>query len=239
MSRHPMNNRWARCLATAAAGMLAIAQGVTAAPALEEDLGGRVVSELPDRAALGEIREAVRLDVPQPRERDRINDQIELLDRFVSRRAVLELHIDPVAAQMIVGIDRNDPLVVFGDPRHFFRKLARQEVHAAGYLFVFVTSEREQIVEHGGHRSRKQAFQIFDQDDEVLRGPGHRGTVGAKVAVAHFFAQKLHKSKKTGTSNWASSHLTERQLLYAANDAHVALRLYRAWLATGGVSAAA
>jgi RNA polymerase sigma factor for flagellar operon FliA len=67
---------------------------------------------------------------------------------------------------------------------------------------------------------------------EVLRGPGHRGTVGAKVAVAHFFGQKLHKSKKTGTSNWASRQLSERQMLYAANDAHVALRLYRAWLAT-------
>ena len=52
----------------------------------------------------------------------------------------------------------------------------------------------------------------------------------AKVAVAHFFGQKLQKSKKTGTSNWASAHLSERQLIYAANDAHVALRLYRAWL---------
>ena len=66
---------------------------------------------------------------------------------------------------------------------------------------------------------------------EVLRGPGHRGTVGAKVAVAHFFSQKLHKSKKTGTSNWATPRLSERQMLYAANDAHVALRLYRAWQA--------
>ena len=65
---------------------------------------------------------------------------------------------------------------------------------------------------------------------ETLRGPGHRGTVGAKVAVAHFFGQKLKKSKKTGTSNWANARLTERQMLYAANDAHVALRLYRAWL---------
>ena len=65
---------------------------------------------------------------------------------------------------------------------------------------------------------------------ETLRGPGHKGTVGAKVAVAHFFGQKLQKSKKTGTSNWATSTLTERQLLYAANDAHVALQLYRAWL---------
>lgn len=67
---------------------------------------------------------------------------------------------------------------------------------------------------------------------EVLRGPGHRGTVGAKVAVAHFFGQKLQKSKKIGTSNWANPHLAERQLLYAANDAHVALKLYRAWLPT-------
>jgi RNA polymerase sigma factor for flagellar operon FliA len=64
---------------------------------------------------------------------------------------------------------------------------------------------------------------------EVLRGPGHRGTVGAKVAVAHFFGQKFQKSKRIGTSNWAAPRLTEAQLLYAANDAHVALRVYRAW----------
>jgi RNA polymerase sigma factor for flagellar operon FliA len=70
---------------------------------------------------------------------------------------------------------------------------------------------------------------------EVLRGPGHHGTVGAKVAVAHFFGHKLQKSKKTGTSNWANSHLTERQILYAANDAHVALRVYREWARTGSV----
>ena len=69
---------------------------------------------------------------------------------------------------------------------------------------------------------------------EVLRGPGHRGTVGARVAVAHFLGRKLQKSKRTGTSNWASPQLSERQLLYAANDAHVALRLYRAWRAGGG-----
>ena len=65
---------------------------------------------------------------------------------------------------------------------------------------------------------------------EVLRGPGHRGTVGTKAAVAHFFGQRLLKSKRTGTSNWANPNLTDRQLLYAANDAHVALQLYRAWL---------
>ncbi len=72
---------------------------------------------------------------------------------------------------------------------------------------------------------------------EVLRGPGHRGTVGAKVAVAHFFGQKLQKSKKIGTSNWSNARLNERQLLYAANDAHVALMLYRAWLRTQSLTA--
>jgi len=73
-----------------------------------------------------------------------------------------------------------------------------------------------------------EANNLFDLG-EALRGPGHRGTVGAKVAVAHFFGQKLQKSKKTTTSNWASARLSERQILYAANDAHVALVLYRAW----------
>lgn len=65
---------------------------------------------------------------------------------------------------------------------------------------------------------------------EALRGPGHRGTVGAKVAVAHYFGQKFQKSKKVGTSNWASPRLNERQILYAANDAHIALQIYKAWL---------
>jgi RNA polymerase sigma factor for flagellar operon FliA len=69
---------------------------------------------------------------------------------------------------------------------------------------------------------------------ELLRGPGHRGTVGAKVAVAHFFGQKLQKSKRIGTSNWANPRLTESQLLYAANDAHVALRIYRAFVEAKG-----
>jgi RNA polymerase sigma factor for flagellar operon FliA len=73
---------------------------------------------------------------------------------------------------------------------------------------------------------------------EVLRGPGHRGTVGAKVAVAHFFGQKLQKSKQTSTSNWAARPLSDRQLLYAANDARVALRIYGAWKAAGSVALA-
>jgi RNA polymerase sigma factor for flagellar operon FliA len=60
-----------------------------------------------------------------------------------------------------------------------------------------------------------------------------RADVGAKTAVARFFGQRMLKSKRTSTTNWSNPVLTERQLLYAANDAHVALRVYRAWCETG------
>ncbi len=56
-----------------------------------------------------------------------------------------------------------------------------------------------------------------------------RADVGAKTAVARFFGQRLVKSKKISTTNWASPRLSEAQLLYAANDAQAALRVYRAW----------
>jgi len=60
-----------------------------------------------------------------------------------------------------------------------------------------------------------------------------RAEVGAKTAVARFFGQRLQKSKRTSTTNWANPRLTERQMLYAANDAQVALRVYRAWRQDG------
>jgi RNA polymerase sigma factor for flagellar operon FliA len=61
---------------------------------------------------------------------------------------------------------------------------------------------------------------------------GERNTLGAKTAVARFFGQKLQKSKKITTTNWAMPRLSEKQILYAADDAHVALRIYRHWRAS-------
>jgi RNA polymerase sigma factor for flagellar operon FliA len=53
--------------------------------------------------------------------------------------------------------------------------------------------------------------------------------------VAKFFGQALQKSKKISTTNWAASRLSEKQILYAADDAQVALRVYRHWIAEGNV----
>jgi len=69
----------------------------------------------------------------------------------------------------------------------------------------------------------------------ALRVPGQKHDLGAKSAVAKFFGKKLHKSKKISTTNWAAPRLTDKQILYAADDAQVALRVYRHWLALGNV----
>lgn len=60
----------------------------------------------------------------------------------------------------------------------------------------------------------------------VLRCELRKHSLGAKTAVAKYFGRRLSKSKRTSTSNWANPRLTERQMLYAANDAQVALRVY-------------
>lgn len=78
-------------------------------------------------------------------------------------------------------------------------------------------------------RSRLQieAQNVLDLS-RALRGAKRNQTLGAKTAVAQYFGRRLQKSKRTTTSNWANSPLTERQMLYAADDAQVALRVYRA-----------
>lgn len=55
---------------------------------------------------------------------------------------------------------------------------------------------------------------------------GHKNTIGAKTAIALFFNQKLQKSKKVTTSDWSRPTLSEKQILYAANDAYAALLVY-------------
>jgi len=66
----------------------------------------------------------------------------------------------------------------------------------------------------------------------ALRRRGERNPLGAKTAVARFFGQEMQKSKRITTTNWALPRLSDKQILYAADDAHAALRIYRRWRAT-------
>lgn len=62
----------------------------------------------------------------------------------------------------------------------------------------------------------------------VFRERGYRKDMGVKGAVAVLFNRRFIKSRKATTSNWANPRLTEAQLVYAANDAYAAARVYHA-----------
>jgi ribonuclease D len=61
----------------------------------------------------------------------------------------------------------------------------------------------------------------------VFKRQGYRNTVGVRAAVAIVFNEQFHKSKHVTMSNWGSPILSSNQLVYAANDAYAALRVYR------------
>lgn len=62
----------------------------------------------------------------------------------------------------------------------------------------------------------------------VFRERGYRKEMGVKAAVAVLFNRRYLKSKKAATSNWAAPRLSEAQLVYAANDAWAAIRVFHA-----------
>ena len=62
--------------------------------------------------------------------------------------------------------------------------------------------------------------------NHVFRDRGYRKDMGVKGAVAVLFNKRFIKSKKAATSNWANASLSDAQLIYAANDAYAAMRVY-------------
>lgn len=87
------------------------------------------------------------------------------------------------------------------------------------------------------HKLGVEPREVLDLDT-VFRQRGYRRQMGVKAAVAVLFQRRYLKSKRAATSNWASRRLTEAQLLYAANDAWAALRVYQALGLPIGSSAA-
>jgi RNA polymerase sigma factor for flagellar operon FliA len=79
-----------------------------------------------------------------------------------------------------------------------------------------------------------EAVNVLDLSSALRRG--ERNALGARTAVARFFGQRLQKSRRITTTNWAQPRLSDKQILYAADDAHVALRIYRHWRATQAAS---
>lgn len=64
--------------------------------------------------------------------------------------------------------------------------------------------------------------------NSIFHRMGYRKDIGVKSAVAILFNRRFLKSRKASTSNWAARQLNDSQLLYAANDAYAAARIFAA-----------
>jgi ribonuclease D len=84
-----------------------------------------------------------------------------------------------------------------------------------------LSGDQKQLLHTMGVRARP----VVDLD-AVFRRMGYIKEIGIKSAVAVVFGQRLVKSKRVTTTNWASPVLSPQQRVYAANDAQVALRVW-------------
>ncbi len=60
----------------------------------------------------------------------------------------------------------------------------------------------------------------------IFRQRGYLKELGVRGAVAVLFNQRFVKSRKATTSNWSNRQLTESQIVYAANDAWAAIKVW-------------
>jgi ribonuclease D len=98
--------------------------------------------------------------------------------------------------------------------------LARSGIAKAGFG---LGDDRKRIV----HKLGIEPQGILELNT-IFRERGYRKDMGVKGAVAVMFNQRFIKSKKAATSNWANTRLSEAQLVYAANDAYAAIRVWQA-----------
>jgi ribonuclease D len=101
--------------------------------------------------------------------------------------------------------------------------VVRQVLSASSVLKVGfgLRSDQEQLESRLGLRARP----VLDLDG-AFRAQGYPCSIGVKAAIAMLFHRRLMKSKRVTTSNWSQKKLEPAQLLYAANDAYAALRVF-------------
>lgn len=74
---------------------------------------------------------------------------------------------------------------------------------------------------------RVEPREVLDLESLFAQRGFGRG-VGVKVGVAITMKRRFMKSKRASTSNWMQRRLTDKQILYAANDAYAALTVFHA-----------
>jgi ribonuclease D len=193
--------------------------------------------------------------------------QIAELEPF-ERLPLARIALVATAAQARVALDRLGTARVLGFDTESKPTFAKGEVSDGPHIVQLATLEQAWIFQlHepecrallGGflasHPSKKVGFGLGDDMrrirsklgvdalgvvdlNHLFRARGYRKDIGVKTAVAVLFGRRFLKSGKASTSNWAARTLGESQLMYAANDAWAAARVFEAMGAGEGATMA-
>jgi hypothetical protein len=183
--------------------------------------------------------------------------QIALLEPF-ERLGLDRIQLVSTAAQAELAIGELIDVRVLGFDTESKPTFAKGEVSDGPHIVQLSTSHKAwvfQLHDPGcrnlladlldSHRSIKVGFGLGDDRrriqsklgveasgvvdlNHLFHRQGYRKDIGVKTAVALMFNRRFLKSGKATTSNWAARQLTDAQLLYAANDAFAAVRVYDA-----------
>ena len=183
--------------------------------------------------------------------------QIALLEPF-ERLALDRIHLVSTAAQAERAIDEIKDARVLGFDTESKPTFAKGEVSDGPHIVQLATLDKAWVFQlHdascralvagllGSHPATKVGFGLGDDRrrivtklgveacevidlNAIFHQKGYRKDIGVKSAVAVVFNRRFVKSGKAGTSNWAARQLTDSQLMYAANDAWAAVRVFDA-----------
>ncbi len=192
--------------------------------------------------------------MPKPTPSKAETDLLEPFDGLTLDRIIVPNNVTQFAAAVaeikaakIVGFDTESKPVflkdVISDGPHIVqfatadKAFIFQLLHVECYPFLIEVLQSAAVTKVGFglksdhaqilHKLGVKLTAVLDLSN-AFRKDGYRGTIGVRAAVAIVFNQKFHKSKKVTTSNWALPTLSEKQLIYAANDAYAALRVQSA-----------
>lgn len=184
-------------------------------------------------------------------------EQIALLAPF-ERLELAQIQLVANAPQAMRALEELDGVAALGFDTESKPTFARNEASTGPHIVQLSTLERAYIFQLEDAECRRAVGRLLEAshivkagfglgDDRrriihklgvdlqgvldlnaVFRERGYRKDMGVRGAVAVMFNRRFIKSRKATTSNWANAHLQESQLVYAANDAYAALRVYQA-----------
>jgi len=184
-------------------------------------------------------------------------DQIALLEPF-ERLDLGQIQLVATAQQAARALEELDGITALGFDTESKPTFARNEASTGPHIVQLSTLDRAYIFQLEDAECRRAVALLLETrqvikagfglgDDRrriihklgvdpqgvldlntVFRERGYRKDMGVRGAVAVLFNRRFIKSRKATTSNWANVRLQESQLIYAANDAYAALRVYQA-----------